>query len=999
MPVGACRRNAVGMDLRLGFETLDRYDLTHDERDLAIALRELTEAYEALPVDDIWRPAVCDARGRATRHKAEATGNTDAFDAAIDLLGEAVDTAVGHPLRYMFLVNLGRALADRYDRTGRPADLHEAERCYRAGLRLFPAAGQGRGAVLGGLSTVLKAKLDRGGDSDALREMIGYARQAVQASSDEPLQLAMAMHQLSGMLDEQAVRSDDHGLYVEALEWAERAVATPGVAPGDAATYWHGLGNAAKRLDLLDRAEAALRRSLADTPQDHDNRPGREHDLADVYYRRSQATGDVGALHEAVGLVMAATAATPPTHRDYPGRMAFLGNLLLARFRSTGGLSLIEQAIGAYRDAVAVVDAVQPNDAYRPMAWSLLGNGLFERAKATGDPGDAEQCLDVMHTAADLAQQVGSHRVIVETNLAVALREFTAHGATEAIDRMDRLIAEAQLTAYERVRVLHALGQALAVQGDPRAKPVLREAATTDPVAAHALADIVEPHEAALLYRQVATAATSSPRTRVLAWAAAGSLAAQAHDWAGAVAAYAAAVDNYRYLAAQPLDRADREQELSQFHGIATDAAACALHTGYPYRALELLERGRARLLSQLLATRGSLTRLRADDPERAERLGYLAALLDWQPNTVGPSALSNLEAVERRRTLQREYDSLLDPPPSLSLDDLPSPVVVVNVSRFRCDALIVSGGTITVVPLPALTLSDLATQTVSFATGDRRTLDWLWTTVAAPVLDAIGAQAPPQPGQPWPRIWWCPTGLLTFLPLHAAGDTIDRVISSYTPTVAVLADALHNPPPPTAPTQLVVTLPDTPGHQDLPGVRAEAARVPATTRLDGEHATRAALLDQIPRHNRLHFAGHAGQDPTKPGTARLQAHDAAVSLTDLAQLNLDHAQLAFLNACQTTTGHLSLADEAIHLAGALRTAGFPHVVATMWQVDDHSAAHIASAFYARLDTHGPAEALHHALRDARQPNAHPRHRHRDLATNRPLPGLPNWAPYLHIGP
>lgn len=119
MTAGPGRRNAVRMDLRLGFEALDRYDLTHDERDLAVALRELTEAYGALPVGDIWRPAVCDALGRATRHHAEVTGDAETFDAAVDFLREAVDAAVGHPLRYMFLTNLGRALADA---TTGPAD-------------------------------------------------------------------------------------------------------------------------------------------------------------------------------------------------------------------------------------------------------------------------------------------------------------------------------------------------------------------------------------------------------------------------------------------------------------------------------------------------------------------------------------------------------------------------------------------------------------------------------------------------------------------------------------------------------------------------------------------------------------------------------------------------------------------------------------------------------------------------------------------------------------
>ena len=70
--------------------------------------------------------------------------------------------------------------------------------------------------------------------------------------------------------------------------------------------------------------------------------------------------------------------------------------------------------------------------------------------------------------------------------------------------------------------------------------------------------------------------------------------------------------------------------------------------------------------------------------------------------------------------------------------------------------------------------------------------LEWLWDTVAEPVLAALGFDDAPEEGQPWPRLWWCPTGLLTLFPLHAAGyhgtadgharSVLDRVVSSYTP-------------------------------------------------------------------------------------------------------------------------------------------------------------------------------------------------------------------------
>src|SRR5699024_2157591 len=72
--------------------------------------------------------------------------------------------------------------------------------------------------------------------------------------------------------------------------------------------------------------------------------------------------------------------------------------------------------------------------------------------------------------------------------------------------------------------------------------------------------------------------------------------------------------------------------------------------------------------------------------------------------------------------------------------------------------------------------------------------LEWLWDVVARPVLDALGFDGPIVDGN-WPRVWWVPTGVLSQLPLHAAGyhtrggheTVIDRVMSSYASSVKAL--------------------------------------------------------------------------------------------------------------------------------------------------------------------------------------------------------------------
>jgi len=84
------------------------------------------------------------------------------------------------------------------------------------------------------------------------------------------------------------------------------------------------------------------------------------------------------------------------------------------------------------------------------------------------------------------------------------------------------------------------------------------------------------------------------------------------------------------------------------------------------------------------------------------------------------------------------------------------------------------------------------------------------------------------------------------------------------------------------------------------------------------------------------------------------------------------------------------LLDEAIHLATAFQLAGFPHVIGTLWEINDQIAVEIADALYAALtgpdgilDPDRAARALHHAARAQR--DQHPA-----------APYL--WASHIHVG-
>jgi CHAT domain-containing protein len=284
--------------------------------------------------------------------------------------------------------------------------------------------------------------------------------------------------------------------------------------------------------------------------------------------------------------------------------------------------------------------------------------------------------------------------------------------------------------------------------------------------------------------------------------------------------------------------------------------------------------------------------------------------------------------------------------------------------------------------------------------------LEWLWDTVAGPVLTALGISDVPQSGQPWPRIWWCPTGLLALLPLHAAGyhipvdgrpprTVMDRAASSYTPTLSVLASTHHTGGlDPLPATLLFVGIPETPSEPGLDSVKREndlLARLlkGRSERLIGEHATTSAVRAEIALHRWVHLSCHAYQNLTSPSRGGLRLYDGVLRIADISTAQYG-GEFVFLSACQTATGGVALPDEAISVAAALQFAGFRHVVATLWSVYDAAAAEVAERFYADLTTEGEliptrsAYALHLAVRGQR-----------DLHRTRPS----WWTPFIHLGP
>jgi hypothetical protein len=678
---------------------------------------------------------------------------------------------------------------------------------------------------------------------------------------------------------------------------------------------------------------------------------------------------------------------------------------------------------GKSEDMNAALSLIQslPKRAVREVRFLLCVIEFESFTDAATDPEAMKVALDALATSfseiSDLLpeSQADRFRILALAFRAVAFddpQEFER--ATGVVAQSTRSLDSADLDC---AWLLQALGGLMETRHEMRQEH--QGAAGTDlDQALHA-------------YRIAAEAVQSPAADRLEAAAAAGSLAMANGDAGGALADFERAVRLLPWAAPLGLPPTDLEHLLASWPELVADSAAAALAAGQPTRAVELLEAGRAVIWQHLARIRTEFTRRQGVPTELGSRLDAIAAELgrpspyasDRPAVQVLLDSLAGPERyrrVERRLALAGEFARLIEqaglgevfePPSFAELREaaVDGPVVIVNISRFRCDALIVEhSGEPQLVPLLDLSHDEVRQRAEDFlAAWDLRDVDddvarvnrfqvtrataaWLWARIAEPILDALGLA---ESRRELPRIWWCPTGPLTALPLHAAASAdgpavMDRVVSSYTPTLRALIEARQRIGTGNSVARpLVVGIRDLPGWAPLKQVDAEmevlTSHFPHRDLLEERAATVAAVTDRLPEATVAHFSCHGDRTGIRLWDGPLGPHV-------LARVHLRNPELAFLSACHTAMPDARIFDEIIHPAAILHLNGFRHVVATLWTIDDGEAPRVADEFYRLLLSQpkptlsGVAQALHAtvaALR-ASDPEA-----------------VVVWAPYIHIGP
>ncbi|WP_433492579.1 CHAT domain-containing protein [Nocardia grenadensis] len=1048
---------AVGSSLRTRFEQ------NGDLADLDGAVLLMREAVAHTVDGDPDLADRTDRLGAALRSRVERTGQLADLDEAIALGHRTVAATATHdPLLCVRLVHLAAAHADRYARTGTAADLDEAIRLGEQTISAIPASlpDNLRTEIRHVLGRSVRARFERTGDRADADEAIRLVRQAVTGTPAGDPGRAASMDTLRAALLSRFERTGTISDLDEAVDAGRQAVAAAPSGHPDRARNLFGLGftlriHFERTGDPADLDEAIRigREAVAVTATEDPDYPDRARSLGRALVDRFDRTGSMTDLDEAIRMARRAVTGTPGDSGTRAGRLTTLGTALRNRYKRSGTRSDLDEAVTGLR---AAVDSAPTGYQTMNILLMNLGNALSDRFEETTETADLEAAIDMFRQAVAATPTDHPDLPAMLGNLGFALRtRFEQTGTPadlgEAIDTLRRAAGITPTDHPVYAQQLIKLGSALMMR-------FWRTDVTSDR------------DEATAAFLDAQRSTVAPPSTRILAARAAADLVAATQP-ARAAELIEHAIRLLPEITPRQLERSDQQYAIGRWGGFAADAAALTLRNpAVPEKdradlALRLLEAGRAVLLNRTVQVRAETTELIDRHPD----LGRDFVRLREELNRSGiiPFPGGSEDPAPDRHRLAREFEEVLArirTHPGFETFALPpstgqlvaqadhGPVVAFSIGRYGSDALLLTADGISCLPLPALSAAAVRDRARTFrealntaahgSTGTERqaaqrylssTLEWLWDNATGPVLDALGFHRPIAPDRAGPRVWWAPGGLLGQLPIHAAGyhthparsdapTVMDRVVSSYTPTVAALEYARRRRPstadPDTPGPALVVAMPTTPGmdgrlHYVLEEAHLVATHLPGATvltepdevnalgalaRPSAEHTrpTTATVLDLLPERAIVHFACHGATDPDDPSRSRLLLHDHAttpLTVAALAPVHLDRARLAYLSACDTAIStDTQLVDESIHLASAFQLAGYSHVIGTLWTIDDDIAIRIADAFYTALRTapDTPAvdlgrapHALHHAVRAARDT----------------FPATPSlWAAHLHTG-
>ncbi|KAJ7202326.1 CHAT domain-containing protein [Mycena pura] len=1077
-------RSQRGVALRnLANALSERFYKTENMEDLegAIALRFEALALETLhlqPGSDPDRADSLSSLADLLHDRFTARGDIADLDSAVGFHREVLYLRpVPHPDRDVSLHNLASALQERFLVTGVAVDLDTSIKMNQECLRLRQPGHPSRGLSLRHLGGSLRERFQQRGVTADLDNAIQLLEEAVRLHPIPHPDHPVSLNSLSTSLHLRFANRGEIKDLDKAVELRRSALDLP-MSNRFRPLFLNNLGN-----DLYERFEQGgdpadlddaielYREALALWESPHPRRGLALSNLASDLYQRYEQRGDAADLDRAIELNRDALALHQPPHTNHSSSLNNLAANLCERFDLAGDIADLDGAIELHQQALALRPGMHSD---RASSLSNLANSLSHRFGRSGDLKDFDVAEDLHRQALKL--RPGSHpdRGASLTNLANLFSEKTTGSSFDerTINLLREALALREVPHPDRGQSLRSLGRQLMAKHQrfhdsaslQEAVLVYREGTN------YAYSPVSQRFRIALAWAN--SADQFNHDSALEAYRSGIELLPQfvmlGLDVRSRLKALTAGSNSLVANAAACAIRAKLPNAAIEFLEMGRSVFwSRALQLRTPIDDLWQVDPKLAEKVSDILrklehGAHRDLTLSRSLPPHSQHHMALDAEARRYRD--LDAEWLRTLENVRRLKG----FSNFLQPKPLTALRSAAKhgPVIVLNASKANCTALIVtSSNDVQCVQLPDISLNYANALVILhrmrespqlfFVHGPRSlaSLQWgedsgtsemwsrlkgsfetahvvpsanevfgfilgeLWRTIVKPVFVALKFKKTSDP----PRVWWCPTGLLSFLPIHAAGIydqdatdcTSEYAISSYTPTLSALMDA-----PVGAAARFKMTAiiqPETADLSPLPATRDELKkikeRVPKewlTSLGDTSPATVDTALLHLRESSIVHFACHGVQDLTDPLESGLVLSDGRLRMSAIMHQpeevreasfpsNTRSMSLAFLSACETAKGDDKYPDEAMHLAATLLFAGFRGVVATMWSILDPDGPKVAEIFYEHLfkqcransetpvapDLTEAARALHLAVTKLRED-----------------PTLPfaRWVPFVHYG-
>ncbi|KIM78151.1 hypothetical protein PILCRDRAFT_597497 [Piloderma croceum F 1598] len=605
------------------------------------------------------RPGYLNDFGIALWTRFERLGDVADIDKGISCLEEALLHDV-QPVKGRFLNTLGTLFWKRHVHSGDHSDIEKAILHHKAAARIIPDDDDNPGMFFNNLGNSLFTRFEGQGHLDDLESSISNLEMAKQLISDEHLTKADVYNNLGISLLKRFVRLGEIIDIDEAVANHQASLSLTPTSHPSQRRYLTNLGNAyfarAERLgDTLDidNAISHLEIALRVTPKGHPEMASTLDTFGICFIKRYEMRSEVADLEKSIENQEAALRLTSSGHPEEFLRLSNLGIRLLTLFNLSGNIADIEKAFSVSEKAAELAPEQHPST---PGIRNNFGNVLFARFERQGDIDDLNKAISILQATADTMPDSHPLRSSSLSNLAFVL--------------MQRF-----LNSHDLSDLLSSL---LALRESSLAK--------TSPPSAR--------FEAALLLSKIAHFYHTLP----------------IHGFPSLNDAYATALDLLQRLAWLGLSINSRYQELLRANTVACDAAAGALMMDDPERALEWLEQGRSVVWGQMLQLRTPIDGLRNNHPDLADNLVRISIELEQgssrsvNTTTAMDQPGSNEFIARKHRQLAHEWEKSVE-----KVQELPGferfllpkqysqlrqaaavgPIVVLNASTYRCDALI----------------------------------------------------------------------------------------------------------------------------------------------------------------------------------------------------------------------------------------------------------------------------------------------------------------------